>query len=69
VFFTASCLLVAAACVKITWGFSSRYAAQAVPLLVMMGSYTYRNSKHKMAHLLLGMVIGFICIFSYLTGS
>jgi hypothetical protein len=68
-FFTAACLLVAAACVKITWGFSSRYAAQAVPLLVLMGSYTYRNSKYNMVGLLLGVIIGFICIFSYLTGS
>lgn len=69
VFFSAASLLVAAACIKITWGFSSRYAAQAVPLLVLMGSYTYRNSKYNKVGILLGMIIGFICIFSYLTGS
>ena len=67
-FFSAACLLIAAACVKITWGFSSRYAAQAVPLLVLMGSYTYRRSKYNMAGVLLGVIIGVICIFSYLTG-
>ena len=68
-FFTGASLLVAAACVKITWGFSSRYAAQALPLLVLMGSYTYRNSKYNFAGILLGVLIGFICIFTYFSGS
>jgi len=69
VFFTGASLLVAAACVKITWGFSSRYAAQAVPLLVLIGSFTYKNSKYNLVRILIGMLIGLMSLFTYFTGT
>lgn len=69
VFFTGALLLVAAACVKITWGFSSRYAAQAVPLLVLIGSFTYKNSKYNLAGILIGILIGLMSLFTYFTGT
>jgi hypothetical protein len=68
VFFTASLLLVAAACIKITWGFSSRYAAQAIPLIVLTGSYTYKNSKYNPAGIVIGILTGLMSLFTYFTG-
>ena len=65
VFFTAALLLVAAACIKITWGFSSRYAAQAIPLLVLIGSFTYKNSKYNLAGISIGILIGLMSLFTY----
>ena len=69
IFFTAASLLVAAACVKITWGFSSRYAAQAIPMLVLAGSFTYKNSKYNLAGLIIGVVLGLMSLFTYFTGA
>lgn len=67
-FFMIALLLMAFSCSKITWGFSSRYAAQAIPLLVITGSYFYKSSKLNIIRIIAGIAIGIISLVSYFIG-
>jgi hypothetical protein len=67
-FFMIALLLMAFSCSKITWGFSSRYAAQAIPLLVITGSYFYTSSKWNIARIIVGIAIGVVSLVSYFIG-
>jgi hypothetical protein len=64
-FLALALLLMAAACAKITWGYSSRYAGQAIPLLILLGSFFYRNSKYNSVRIIIGMLTGLISLVSY----
>jgi len=64
VFFIAL-LALAAACIKITWGFSSRYAAQAIPLMLMAGSYFREQAPLKIPRVLAGIAIGLSSLLFY----
>jgi hypothetical protein len=65
-FFAAAILLIAVACIKITWGFSSRYPAQALPFLVPMFAYFYKQNKFNSVRLGLGVLLGLISFASYI---
>jgi hypothetical protein len=66
VFFMVSLLLIAFSCAKITWGFSSRYAAQAVPLIIIIASYFYKpTASYNLIRIAAGVTIGIISILSY----
>jgi hypothetical protein len=67
-FFIIALLLMAFSCSKITWGFSSRYAAQAIPLLIITGSYFYKPSKINVVRIIVGIAIGIISLISYFIG-
>jgi hypothetical protein len=64
-FFIVALLLIAFSCTKITWGFSSRYAAQAIPLLVFTGSYFYKQSNWNYLRIIAGVAIGTTSLISY----
>lgn len=64
-FYSAAMILIALSCVKITWGFSSRYAAQAIPLLVLTGSYFYKPSKYSSIRIATGVILGLLSVVSY----
>ena len=64
VFFVAL-LALAFACIKITWGFSSRYAAQAIPLMILAGSYFREHAPLKIPRVLAGIVIGLASLLFY----
>jgi hypothetical protein len=66
VFFALTALLVAAACIKITWGYSSRYAAQAIPSLVLLGSFFYKNTGFNIIRIIAGVIAGLIALTTYL---
>lgn len=65
VFYSAAMILIALSCVKITWGFSSRYAAQAIPLLILTGSYFYKPSKYNSIRISAGVILGLLSVVSY----
>jgi len=65
-FFAAAILLIAVACMKITWGFSSRYPAQALPFLLPMFASFYREKKFNIYRLCLGVFLGLVSIASYI---
>lgn len=65
VFYSAAMILVALSCIKITWGFSSRYAAQAIPLLILTGSYFYKPSKYNSLRITAGVILGLLSVISY----
>jgi hypothetical protein len=65
-FFTASILLIAIACIKITWGFSSRYPAQALPFLIPMFAYFHREHKFNSYRLGIGGLLGLISFASFM---
>ena len=65
-FFTTAIILIAVACIKITWGFSSRYPAQALPFLIPMFAYFYRENKFNSYRLGIGVLFGLISLASYL---
>lgn len=65
VFYSAAMILIALSCVKITWGFSSRYAAQAIPLLILTGSYFYTPSKYNIIRIAAGLILGLLSVLSY----
>ncbi|MBC7912962.1 MAG: hypothetical protein H7Y07_02465 [Pyrinomonadaceae bacterium] len=67
VFAVAAIILLAISCGKITWGFSSRYASQAIPLLLILGSCFYRKTNWNIARIAVGITIGLVSItFLYL---
>ena len=67
VFAVAAIILLAISCGKITWGFSSRYTSQAIPLLLVLGSYYYKNSNWNILRILVGVTLGLASItFLYL---
>jgi len=65
IFYSAAMILIALSCVKITWGFSSRYAAQAIPLLILTGSYFYKSSKYSTIRIAAGVILGLLSVVSY----
>ena len=65
-FFATAILLIAVACIKITWGFSSRYPAQALPFLLPMFAYFYRQNKFNSYRLGVGVLLGLISFASYI---
>lgn len=68
-FFTVSLLLIAVSCAKITSGFSSLYAGQAITLIVLTGSYFYRNLKYNKAGIIIGSITGLTSLVSYFIGQ
>jgi hypothetical protein len=64
-FFAAALTLIALACIKITWGYSSRYAGQAMPLLLLFGSFFYRRSKYNIVRIAVGVITGIIALVTY----
>ncbi len=65
-FYALGTVLVAFSCCKITWGFSSRYAAQAIPLLIPMAAYFRQSALHASNNFIIGIIIGLASLVSYL---
>ncbi|MBS1565272.1 MAG: hypothetical protein JST39_12840, partial [Bacteroidetes bacterium] len=65
--FFLALLAIALACIKITWGFSSRYAAQAIPLLLLLGGYFREQSPWRIPRVLAGIALGLVSLLMYLT--
>jgi hypothetical protein len=66
-FLSAAALLVLITCIKVTAQFSSRYAVQAAPLLILILAYHGRPSVWKATRLALGAGLGSISLWSYLS--
>jgi hypothetical protein len=65
-FFAVSIILISISCIKITWGFSSRYPAQALPFLVPMFAYFHRENKFNSYRLGIGALLGLISLASFM---
>jgi hypothetical protein len=65
VFLMIAALVIAASVSKVTWGFSSRYPAQAIPFLVLVGSYFYKPLKWNIYLVVAGVVTGIISLVSF----
>jgi membrane-bound ClpP family serine protease len=65
-FFAASIVLIAISCVKITWGFSSRYPAQVIPLLVILCAYFYKRDSRNVYRVAIGVMLGLVSYASYM---
>jgi len=66
VFFAFAAILIAVACIKITWGFSSRYPAQALPFLLPLFAYFYKKNRFTIYRLGAGVLLGLISFASYI---
>lgn len=64
-FSSAVIVLIAVACIKITWGFSSRYPGQAMPALILLAGFFYRPSAYNILRIVLGMIIGLVSVAFY----
>ena len=69
IFFAAICLVLAVSCGKITTGFSSMYAAQAISPLILLGSFFYRQSKYNLVRIAFGIITGSLSLVSYFIGT
>jgi hypothetical protein len=65
VFYSFASLLIAISCMKITWGFSSRYAAQAIPMLIPIGAYFFKRNNTSVYRIMAGVILGLISFASY----
>ena len=65
IFFIASTLLICAASLKITWGFSSRYSALAAPLMVLIASFYYRRNRINYLLIVAAIIMGLISLYFY----
>lgn len=66
VFYSAAALLIALSCMKITMGFSSRYAAQAIPMLIPIGAYFFRRNNNNVYRIAAGVILGLISFVTYM---
>ncbi|HTL07580.1 MAG TPA: hypothetical protein VL307_04960 [Chitinophagaceae bacterium] len=64
-FYSMVILLISASCAKITWGFSSRYAAQGLTPLLLLGSYFYQPQRANKVLVIAGVVVGLSALLSY----
>lgn len=64
-FILASMILLCVASAKITWGFSSRYAAQAVPLIILGTAYFYKFHRRHYLWLVPAIMFGLVAIVNY----
>ncbi|MBD0353279.1 MAG: hypothetical protein ICV65_19215 [Flavisolibacter sp.] len=65
-FFSVAALLIALSCMKITFQFSSRYAAQATPLLIPICSFFYKRYSSNFYRMAAGVIIGLIAYTFYI---
>jgi hypothetical protein len=65
-FYAVASIFVAFTCIKITGQFSSRYAAQAIPLLIPLGNYFYKQNKFTIYTTAAGVLFGLISFLSYM---
>jgi hypothetical protein len=65
-FYASASILVAFTCIKITGQFSSRYAAQAIPLLVPLANYFYKQNRFTVYSTAAGVLFGLISFLSYM---
>ncbi len=68
VFYSFASLLIAISCMKITWGFSSRYAAQAIPMLIPVGAYFYKKNNNNVYAIAAGVILGLLSFATYISG-
>jgi len=66
VFFSVTALLIAFSCIKITWGFSSRYAAQAIPMLIPIGAYFFKKNNYSVYQIAAGVILGLMSFATYI---
>lgn len=66
VFYSVAALLIAVSCMKITWGFSSRYAAQAIPMLIPIGAYFFKRNNTNVYRIAAGVILGLISFATYI---
>src|SRR5699024_9834607 len=65
-FYVVALLMVALSCIKITYGFSSRYAAQAIPLMIPLAAFFYQAGKTSCLRAAAGVVLGLLSLYSFL---
>ncbi len=65
-FYSFAMLLIAISCLKITWGFSSRYAAQALPMLIPVGAYFFKRNNSSVYRIIAGVVLGLMSFATYI---
>jgi hypothetical protein len=66
-FYALASVLVAFTCIKITGQFSSRYAAQAIPLLIPLANYFYKPGRFTVYTAAAGVLFGLISFLSYMS--
>lgn len=64
-FLLSATTLIGLSCIKITYGFSSRYAAQSLPLLIILGSYFYKPNRLNPVRILIGISIAILSLITY----
>lgn len=65
-FFCVALLMVAISCIKITYGFSSRYAAQAIPMIIPIAALFYKSGKYAWLRAGLGVILGLLSLASFI---
>lgn len=66
-FYGTAIVFLGLTCIKITWGFSSRYTAQAIPLLIPFSAYFYKPNSW--FYLSIGILIGVSSLLSYMLST
>jgi hypothetical protein len=64
-FLLSATMLIGLSCIKITYGFSSRYAAQSLPLLIIIGSYFYKPHWFNNIRIIVGIIISILSLITY----
>jgi len=64
-FYAVALLAIAISCIKLTHGFSSRYAAQAIPLLIPFSVYFNKNNPYSYLRLSIGVLTGSLSLVMY----
>jgi hypothetical protein len=64
-FLLSATTLIGLSCIKITYGFSSRYAAQSLPLLIIIGSYFYKPHWFNNVRIAVGIIISILSLITY----
>ncbi len=64
-FLSIALLALAFSCVKITWGFTSRYAAQAIPLIIPVAGYFFHRDRYFTVRIAAGILAGLLSLFFY----
>ena len=62
-FFIFASLFICASCLKITWGFFSRYAFQGIPVLIPITAFFYRHHRFHVLFVVIAVIAGLLSTY------
>ena len=62
-FFIFASIFICASCLKITWGFFSRYAFQGIPVFVPIAAFFYRHHKYHILLVTIAVIAGLLSTY------